>query len=100
MTYKWHEFYKAAVLETDWSKMEERIRAAESAIQERQTELSQDQGGTPEESQAIIDALRRLDVLRADVALWARRRSEEAEVTASALGGGDQKQAISPEQNQ
>jgi len=24
--YKWHEVYKAALLETDWSKMEERIK--------------------------------------------------------------------------
>lgn len=35
-TYKWYEFYKSAVLETDWSKMEERIRAAEGAIRERE----------------------------------------------------------------
>ena len=26
--YKWHEVYKAALLETDWSKMEDRIQAA------------------------------------------------------------------------
>ena len=24
--YKWHEVYKAALLETDWSKMEERLK--------------------------------------------------------------------------
>jgi hypothetical protein len=97
MTTKWHEIYKAAVLETDWSKMEERILAAESALRERQSDPSQDHGGTPEEGQAIIDALHRLDVLRADVALWNRRRSEEAGVTASVLRGRDQKQEMSPE---
>jgi len=31
--YKWHEVYKAALLETDWTKMEERIQAAEAALQ-------------------------------------------------------------------
>ena len=30
--YKWHEVYKAALLETDWSKIEERITAAEAAL--------------------------------------------------------------------
>ena len=39
-TYQWHELYKAALLETDWSKMEERIQAAESAIQNRKRECS------------------------------------------------------------
>ena len=40
-TYKWHEAYKAALLETDGSKMAERIRLAESAIQERKREMGQ-----------------------------------------------------------
>jgi hypothetical protein len=53
-TYKWHEFYNAAaVLETDWSQMEGRIQAAESAITGRLHELSLDHGGAPEENQAI-----------------------------------------------
>jgi hypothetical protein len=72
MTYQWHEFYKAAVLETDYSKMEDRIRAAESAIHERQHELSLNGAGTPEERQAISDALNALDVLRRDAASWSR----------------------------
>ena len=76
MTYQWHEFYKAAVLETDWSKMEERVRAAESAIRDRQAELSLDHAGTPEERQAITDALNGLDVLRRDATSWSRRKSE------------------------
>ena len=38
-TYKWHEVYKAAVLETDWTKMEERIQAAEAALHARKHEF-------------------------------------------------------------
>jgi hypothetical protein len=33
--YEWYETYKAAVLETDWSKMEERIQAAKSDLIKR-----------------------------------------------------------------
>ena len=50
-TYQWHELYKAALLETDWSKMEERIQAAESAIQNRKREFALNPGGTQEENQ-------------------------------------------------
>ena|ERR1700687_4169630 len=50
--YNWHEIYKTALLETDWTKMQERIQAAESATDERQRVLSADHGGTPEERQA------------------------------------------------
>ncbi len=75
-TYGWLEIYKAALLETDWSKMEERIRAAESALHERKREFSLNHGGTPEENQAIEDALRSLNVLRKDVALWSGHSSE------------------------
>ena len=73
MTYQWHQFYNAAVLETDWSKMEERVRAAESALRERQAELSGDDASAVEERQAIEDVLARLDVLRQDAASWSRR---------------------------
>ena len=73
MTYQWQKFYNAAVLETDWTKMEDRVGAAEFALRERQAELSRDHRGTPEEMQAIIDALIRLDVLRQDAASWSRR---------------------------
>jgi hypothetical protein len=40
MTYSWREANKAAVLETDWIKMPERLRSAELEIQERQPILS------------------------------------------------------------
>ncbi len=45
-TYKWHELYKAALLETEWSKMEELIHQAETAIEDRKRELSQNGGGS------------------------------------------------------
>jgi len=74
-TFKWYETYKAAVLETDWQKMEERIRAAKSAIAERQHEFSLDHGGTPEERQAIANALNSLRVLQMDAASWLERQN-------------------------
>jgi hypothetical protein len=74
--YQWHDVYKAAVLETDWSKMEERILAAEFAIREREKAFPVDHGGTPEERQAIVDAMRSLTVLRADAASWSGRNPE------------------------
>ena len=46
-TSKWYEIYKVALLETDWSKMEERIQAAEAAIRERKLEFDLDHGGNP-----------------------------------------------------
>jgi hypothetical protein len=42
--YKWHEVYKAALLETEWSKMAERIRKAEGVIEDRKRELAQNRG--------------------------------------------------------
>jgi hypothetical protein len=77
-TTKWYEAYKAAVLETDWTKMEERILATESAIRERHHEFSLNHGGTPEEREAIADALHRLQVLRQEAALWSGRGSSES----------------------
>jgi len=29
MTHTWYESYKAAILETDWTQMQERLKAAE-----------------------------------------------------------------------
>ena len=66
----WYEVYRAAVLETDWSKMEERIQAAESAINGRLHEFSLNHGGTPDENKALADALSSLRGLRRDVNSW------------------------------
>ncbi len=75
-TTKWHQAYTAAVLETDWTQMEERIVAAESAIREREHELS-NHGGTPEERQAIADAVNGLRRLRNDAIAWSGNRKSE-----------------------
>lgn len=74
MTYVWYETYKAAVLETDWTTVQERLRSAENAISERQRVLSMDHGGTPEERQAIADALRGIKNLRTETASWQNRQ--------------------------
>jgi hypothetical protein len=71
--YVWDESYKAAVLETDDTKMLNRLRAAKGAIDSRLHELQMDYGGTPEERQAITDALSGLQVLRRELE---RRRHE------------------------
>jgi hypothetical protein len=73
--HKWEQLYSGAVLETDWSILEERIAAAESAIRGRLHEFSLNHGGTPEENQAIVDALHGLNVLRRDVASWRESKS-------------------------
>jgi hypothetical protein len=75
-TYKWQEVYKAALLETDWSKIEERIRTAEASLHQSKRELALNHGETPEEKRAIEDALRGLAVLRNDVNAWSRQQQE------------------------
>jgi hypothetical protein len=77
-TFKWYEIYKVALLETDWSKMEKRIRAAEAAIGERKLEFDLNHGGSLDENRAITDAIRSLEVLKAEVAAWANRREKDA----------------------
>jgi hypothetical protein len=67
---EWEKLYQTAILETDWSKIEERIEAVDSAISARLHEFSLDHGGTPEENQRIQDALHGLIVLRREVAEW------------------------------
>jgi hypothetical protein len=70
----WFESYRSALLETDWLKLPERIQIAESALHERQRVLSADHGGTPEERQAIADALTGLAVLRKEATEWQSRQ--------------------------
>lgn len=71
----WQESYKAALLETDWTKMGERIKTAESDIHNRRLVLLQDHGGTEEERQALVSALNGLRVLRLDAATWLERQN-------------------------
>jgi hypothetical protein len=68
--YGWINLYKAAILETDWRKIEERIQVAEDGLKGRLHEFSMNHGGTPEENQAIADALHGLDILRNEVVAW------------------------------
>ncbi len=77
MTYVWYESYKAVALESDWTKMHERIQSAESNINNRKRVLSLDHGGTPDERQAIANALNALSTLRMEVADWQSRHASQ-----------------------
>jgi len=68
--YGWQEPYAIAVLETDWTKINQKIQAAENEIRTRLHEFSTNHGGTAEENQAIEDALNGLNVLRKEVTAW------------------------------
>ncbi len=73
--YGWQELYANALLETNWSKIEEKIQVAENAIRVRLHEFSVNHGGTREENQAIEDALNGFDTLRKEVAAWHERQA-------------------------
>jgi hypothetical protein len=82
MTYSWHESYRAALLETDWTKMRARIQAAEAKIRDRQRVLSEDHGGTPDERQALADAINGLNALLREASEWTNPQVVEDEGTA------------------
>jgi hypothetical protein len=91
MNYVWYDSYKAVVLETDWTKMHDRIQSAECKIHDRQRGLSEDHGGTPEERQAILNALSGMRTLRTEVADWQSRQApqaSQAKTTSVALSPG------------
>jgi hypothetical protein len=71
--YSWQELYRTALLETDWWRIEEEIQVAENGIRARLHEFDLNHGGTPEENQAIEDALNGLNILRQEVATWQKR---------------------------
>jgi hypothetical protein len=73
-SYSWHGTYRAALLETDWTKMVDLVQAAESEIHKRRLELSKDHNGTQEEREAVVNALNGLRVLRMDAAAWRNRQ--------------------------
>ena len=73
--YSWQELYRTALLETDWWNIEEEIQVAENGIRARLHEFDLNHGGTPEENQAIEDALNGLNILRQEVATWKKRAS-------------------------
>jgi hypothetical protein len=82
--FSWHDAYRAALLETDWTKMQERLQVAESEIQKRQHVLSTHHGGTPKERQAIANALRGMKNLRKEAAEW--QNQQQPDVAASTPG--------------
>jgi hypothetical protein len=61
-SYSWQKSYQAALLETDWTKMQERVQRAESEIHQRRLVLSQDHCGTDEERTALVNAMSSLRV--------------------------------------
>jgi hypothetical protein len=71
----WQDSYKAALLETDWTKMVELVQNAESEIHKRRLELSKDHNGTQEEREAVVNALNGLRVLRMDAAACRERQN-------------------------
>ena len=75
-TYAWHESYKAALLETDWTRLHDRVQAALHEIRERMHVLSENHAGTPEEKQAIEDALSSLKTLGNEAVKWHVRQSD------------------------
>jgi hypothetical protein len=74
-SYSWQDSYKAALLETDWTKMVELVQAAESEIHKRRLELAHHHNGTQEEREAVVNALNGLMVLRIDAAAWRERQN-------------------------
>jgi hypothetical protein len=71
------------VLETDWTTMEQRIRTAEFKIRERQHVLSEDHGGTPQESYALASAMNSLWILREDLVWWQNRQRQHPAETSN-----------------
>jgi hypothetical protein len=74
-SYSWQESYQAALLETDWTKMQDRVQTAESEIHKRRLVLSQDHSATPEEREALVNAMSGLRMLRMDAASWLERQA-------------------------
>ena len=74
-SYSWQESYQAALLETDWTKMHERVQTAESAIHQRRLVLSQDHRGTDEERAALVNAMSGLRVLRNECGSFMPKKS-------------------------
>jgi hypothetical protein len=79
MTYSWHESYRAGLLETNGTKMREGIQAAEAKIRDRQRVLSKNHGGTPDERQAIADAITGLKALLREASEWTNPQVVEGE---------------------
>jgi hypothetical protein len=75
--YGWQSSYRAALLETDWTKMVELVQTAASEIHQRRLELSKDHTATQQEREAVVNALNGLRILRMDAASWRERQKSE-----------------------
>lgn len=73
----WYKSFRAALLETDWTKIYELIVAAELEIRKRQNLLAEGQSGTPTERYALANAMNSLRGLQGDLAFW-RKSAESA----------------------
>jgi hypothetical protein len=71
----WGRLYNAAILETDWSRIDPLIDAAESAISIRLLELSANHNAPQEEHESILKAVNGLKNLRNDVTIWKSQRT-------------------------
>ncbi len=63
MTEAWQDLYKAALLELRPEELSQRIDAAEKAVLQRIADLKRSDSWSPDEAQALDDALRGLRVL-------------------------------------
>lgn len=66
--YTWETVYQAAILETERSRLPDRISAAQTAINSRIDQIQQDHQSTPEERDAIASALAGIRILKEEVA--------------------------------
>jgi len=75
--YVWEDLYRDAIVETDDQKLRTRVEEAKSAIDSRLHVLQLDHGGTPDERQAITDALQGLNVLRREMEIRADKEGSD-----------------------
>lgn len=65
--YDWRQHYEAALLETDLTRLPGLIHSAQSVIDVRILQLQGDGHGTPDERDAIANALAGLRILQQEV---------------------------------
>jgi len=65
--YPWVEYYEAAIVETDRSRLPALIKAAQTAINSRIEELESDHQSTLEEREAIARARAGIRILQQEI---------------------------------
>jgi len=66
-TYEWQRPFETAILETDRSRLPKLIASAQATIDARIEELRLDHQGSPDERQAIADAIAGLQILKREI---------------------------------